>query len=249
MANKFYETDMYEPVKGFFQAMGYKVNGEVRGCDVTAVRYGETDGSLAELVVVEMKMSFCLQLIYQALDRLNVTAQVYMCVPRPAKINGAYKNMVRLVKRMGLGLLTVALDSPARCVEVILFPQEGKARDNKESRSLLKEIMGRALDSNTGGSTRRKLNTAFRERAIKILCVLEKTGPLSAGELIHRHGCPADSYLIMYRNYYGWFCRAGKGIFGLSEAGRQALEDPAFAELVAYYKSCLLQSTFGWESK
>ena len=69
------ESDLYIPVKDFLELQGYEVNGEVKGCDVVALRGNE------ELVVVELKLSFNLELIMQAVERLAVTSKVYVGIP------------------------------------------------------------------------------------------------------------------------------------------------------------------------
>ena len=60
--DKLRESDLYAPVRDYLEGLGYEVRGEVRGCDIAAVRDGE-------LIVVELKTGFTLELIYQALDR------------------------------------------------------------------------------------------------------------------------------------------------------------------------------------
>ena len=39
------EQDLYAPVKRFLEDLGYEVKGEVRGCDVVAVRRGGDAGA------------------------------------------------------------------------------------------------------------------------------------------------------------------------------------------------------------
>ena len=74
----FAETDLYEPVCRFLEEEGYRVQAEVKDCDIAA----EKDG---ELIIVELKKSFQLKLVYQALDRQSLTEQVFVAIPRPQK--------------------------------------------------------------------------------------------------------------------------------------------------------------------
>lgn len=56
------ETELYLPVKEYLEERGYTVRGEVRSCDLAAVRGGE-------LVLVELKMAFNLELVLQGNER------------------------------------------------------------------------------------------------------------------------------------------------------------------------------------
>ncbi len=58
------ESDLYAPVKALLEGQGYSVKGEVRGCDVVAVRGKEPP------VIVELKRAFGLGLVLQGVDRL-----------------------------------------------------------------------------------------------------------------------------------------------------------------------------------
>ena len=59
------ESDLYGPVRDYLEGLGYEVKGEVRDCDITALRDGE-------LIVVELKRGFTLELVYQAMDRQRI---------------------------------------------------------------------------------------------------------------------------------------------------------------------------------
>jgi hypothetical protein len=67
------EQDLYEPVKRFLEGLGYEVKGEVRGCDVVAVRRHGADGGAEAPIVVELKLAFTLGFVLQGVDRLAVT--------------------------------------------------------------------------------------------------------------------------------------------------------------------------------
>lgn len=75
---KLRESDLYGPVRDYLAGLGYEVKGEVKDCDVTAMRDGE-------LIVVELKKGFTLELVYQALDRQRVADGVYVAVPLPKR--------------------------------------------------------------------------------------------------------------------------------------------------------------------
>ena len=223
------ESTLYNPIKHFFTARGYTVHGEVLGCDVVA----EKDGCL---VVVEMKTQFSLKLLYQAIDRQQGADNVFVCIPRPASFSpNAVKGMLAIVKRLSLGLMTVALDSPLQTVDIIVYP--GGTKTSQKNRARLEaELSGRSNDLNTGGAAGAKINTAYRERAVHLACVLEKNSSLSLARLVREYGFSKDIGAMLRRNYYGWFERAARGVYGLSAQGKQALNDEKLAALVAYYR-------------
>ena len=89
------EVDMYKPLKKLLKAKGYTVHSEVESLDVMAQK-GD------ELLIVEMKTSFNLQLIYQLIERLKITDQVYAYVPlgKGGRWPKSYKRMCALLKRL-----------------------------------------------------------------------------------------------------------------------------------------------------
>ena len=70
------ETALYLPVKRFLEALGFEVKGEVCGYDAVGVRAGEPP----LVVIAELKLSFNLELVLQAVDRLRAADQVYLAV-------------------------------------------------------------------------------------------------------------------------------------------------------------------------
>jgi len=218
---------MYEPIRKLLTEQGFTVRGEVRGCDIAAVR-DET------LWVVEMKLSANLTLIYQAMERKAATGWVFIAIPRPKKArDGNFSKLKKLVTQLKLGLITVALESPAKTAEIHIFP-EGKDKKNKRTLAVKKEISGRSVDS-VGGVTKTQINTAYRERCVRIACLLEAHGSLSAKELV-AFGCERDASQILRNNFFGWFEPVSRGVYGLSAAGIGYLEDNAAASLVVYYR-------------
>ncbi len=61
------ETDLYPPTKRHLERLGLEVKGEVCGCDLVAL----SDGSPELVVIAEMKQSFTLELVLQAVDRTS----------------------------------------------------------------------------------------------------------------------------------------------------------------------------------
>lgn len=226
----FKETDLYEPIRAFLEEKGYQVQAEVKDCDIAAVKDGQ-------LLIVELKKAFNLKLVYQGMERQSLTDQVFVAIPRPKKgaREKAWKDMLKLLKRLELGLLTVALDSPLKTVDVVLEPSDSLAWKNRKKREKLQaELEHRQVDGNVGGMTRRKIMTAFREKSIRLACLLEREGQVSTATLRERG---MEEYLpLLGRNYDKWFGRVEKGVYTLSEKGKEALESEDFAKAVAFYR-------------
>ena len=227
----FKETDLYEPIRAFLEEEGYRVQAEVKNCDIAAVKDGQ-------LVIVELKKAFNLKLVYQGLERQSLTEQVFVAIPRPKKgqREKAWKDMLKLLKRLELGLLTVALDSPLQTVDVVLEPSDSIAWKNRKKREKVQaELENRQVDANVGGMTRRKIMTAFREKSIRVACLLEKEGQVSLASLRERG---MEDYVgILSRNYDKWFQRVEKGVYALSVKGKEALENEDYAKVVSFYRN------------
>jgi hypothetical protein len=176
--NDFREEDLYKPIYDYISELGYTVRSEVNHCDVAAVK-GE------ELIVVEMKKNLNLEVITQAALRQKFADLVYIAVPKPDRglFSKRWKNLSYLLKRLQLGLIVVTLKENYSYVEVAFEPAafdiiKSKKQSNKKRQELIKELDYRYGDFNTGGSTGKKLMTAYRELAIHIACCLIKYGPL-----------------------------------------------------------------------
>jgi hypothetical protein len=218
------ESALYPPVKVFLERQGYVVRGEVRGCDLVARRGDEP------LVIVELKLRFTLSLLLQGVDRLALSPLVYLAVPRPtARTRGARpdaKPVRKLCRRLGLGLILIG---GRGAVEIIEDPVPYRPRQSKRrSHLLLGEFERRRGDLNVGGSNRVPIVTAYRQDALRCVRALAATGPMRLAELRVVSGVAAAAP-ILQRNVYGWFDRVGRGTYGLTAAGEQALKRFALA--------------------
>ena len=200
------------PVKEFFSRQGYIVKGEVHNCDI-AMTKGD------ELFIIELKLQFGIKLIYQAIDRQSLSPNVFMGIARPKTEEGINK-AVMLSKRIGLGLLTVAPNA-IDPVWLHCLPTTGKRVNQRARKALLDEFNARVGD-NIGGTTRTKRVTAYKEACIRLLYELE-AAPLSLKEL-KALGHSKAQYIVA-NNYYGWFERRARGIYGLSERGYQCITE------------------------
>ena len=224
----FKETDLYEPIRSLLTEQGFTVRGEVKGCDIAAVKDDM-------LWIIEMKLSINLKLIFQAMERQTATDWVFVAIPRPKSAReGNFKQLQRLLKKLQIGLITVALDSPAKLAEVVLFPAGRADKNTKKSANLRREVAGRVSDT-TGGS-KSTVNTAYRERCVRIACLLEAHGPLSAKELTNTHGCEKDASAILRSNFYKWYTNISRGVYELNSAGHSYLQENEAEKLIIFYR-------------
>lgn len=212
-ANRSPETSLYGAVKAFLEHQGFKVKGEVCGCDIVAVRDGEP-----MLVVTELKLAFTLELVLQGVDRLRVADEVWLAVRATRRGRDQDRRVRRLCRLLGFGLLAV---TPTRGrVEVLAEPAPYRPRPNlPQRRRLLKEHAARRGDPSVGGSTRRPIMTAYRQQALLCAAALRQ-GPMRPRDL--RSVAP-DAGRILRHNFYGWFERVEVGLYRLAEPGHDAL--------------------------
>jgi hypothetical protein len=206
------ESDLYAPVKALLEGQGYVVKGEVRGCDVVAVRAGEPP------VIVELKRVFGLGLVLQGVDRLAISDRVYLAIGQWPK---RMRNVKKLCRRLGLGLMVVAT---ARA-DIVLDPVPYRPRlDKRKAGRLLGEHARRVGDPNRGGSsTKVPMMTAYRQEALRCAELLASNGPMKLAALRLAADAPRAA-TILQQDVYGWFERVKRGVYTVSPAGRRGLE-------------------------
>jgi hypothetical protein len=235
-APKLTETDLYRPVHDFLAEQGYSVQGEVRKCDVAALK-GE------ELVVVELKLQLNAAVLAQAARRQEIANAVYIAIPRPPNLRTWRTRaaaQLYLVRRLELGLLLVsprARKGPPVTVEQPLLILD-RVKNGKLRKTVLREVKRRAGDFNEGGSVRRKLVSSHRETAIHIACCLERFGPLSVADL-RRLGTGPHTRSILTESAHieGWFKAALDGTYTLKPQGEAGLQD--HSQAAEYYRAVL----------
>ncbi|OGI07680.1 MAG: hypothetical protein A2X41_04585 [Candidatus Margulisbacteria bacterium GWE2_39_32] len=233
---KILETDLFNPIHNYFKKLGYEVHGEVKNCDITA-----TKGD--ELIIIELKRNLSIELLIQAAKRQRVTDYVYVAIPKPRHsiVSRKWKDICFLVRRLELGLITVTLKDDFESVEVIVNPcpfdrTKSNLRNKNRQKSIAREIDGRHGNFNLGGSTRIKIMTAYKENTIHIACCLKNLGPLSPSKL-RELGTGNKTLSILSKNFYGWFAKKSKGIYGLSEKGNKIFDE--YVDLIAYYEKVI----------
>ena len=208
------ETSLYLPVKQFLEGLGFTVKGEVGGCDLVALG---NDGAI--IVIGKMKLSFNLELVLQAVDRAAACDEVWLVARLSARGKGRESDtrFRNLCRRLGFGMLAV---SQIGEVSVIVSPASPMPRKDKRRRSrLVEEHRRRQGDPAIGGGSRAPIMTAYRQQALACASCLA-AGPKRPRDL--RPVAP-NAGKILLSNVYGWFARADRGIYVLTDAGKAAL--------------------------
>ena len=209
------ESTLYPPVKRFLEKLGFEVKGEVCGCDLVALDGREP----AAVVIGELKLSFTLDLVLQAVDRTAACDEVWLAVRASRRGRGREHDprVRKLCRLLGLGLLSV---SARGTVDVLVEPVPWRPRRDAKRRSrIVEEHRRRQGDPAMGGTTRRPIMTAYRQQALACAAALSRA-PARPRDL--KNDAP-DAAKILLRNVYGWFVRVERGLYALSDSGRAAL--------------------------
>jgi hypothetical protein len=209
------ETTLYAPVKRFLESLGFEVKGEVCGCDVVAL----DKGAPTSVVIAELKLTFTLDLLLQAVDRLPACDDVWLAVRASRRGRGRESDsrVRKLCRLLGFGLVAV---SARGNVEVIVEPAPWRPRRDPKRRSrIVEEHRKRRGDTAIGGSTRRPIMTAYRQQALDCAKALAA----APGRPRDLKATMPDAAKILHRNVYGWFERIERGRYGLTALGRAEL--------------------------
>jgi hypothetical protein len=209
------EASLYPPVKRFLESLGFEVKGEVCGCDVVALDKGVPTAA----VIAELKLTFTLDLLLQAVDRMPACDDVWLAVRASRRGRGRESDsrVRKLCRLLGFGLIAVSTTGK---VEVIVEPVPWRPRRDPKRRSrIVEEHRKRRGDPAIGGSTRRPIMTAYRQQALDCAKALA-AAPSRPRDL---KATMPDAAKILQRNVYGWFERIDRGRYGLTALGRAEL--------------------------
>ncbi len=218
------ESDLYPPIKFFFEELGYEVYGEVNSLDVVAKK----DDTL---IAIELKKSLNTKLIYQGITRQKLTDTVYLAIPKTKntnKDNKGFKEKLDILKRLGLGLFIVdfSYDEPFALIELepsLVNIKSLQSKNKKHLHSLIKEINSRSGDYNKGG-TKGKTITAYREKVLKIALFMKDKKIHSPKEI--ELALDMDKVQpILGRDFYKYFEKVEKGKYKISKKGLEALDE------------------------
>ena len=217
------EADLYRPVKEFLQKLGFEVKGEVKNCDLLAVK-----ADCAPLIV-ELKLTFSLELVLQGVARQALSDDVYLAIAvgETALKRRNWRNKQsacqKLCRRLGLGLMLVRLNAEQQQVQILLDPAPYSPRKNKGRQAkLLKEFNSRVGDPNVGGVNNIKIVTAYRQAALKCAQLLSKCETMSVKE-IREQSAVTNAAAILQKNHYGWFERVARGVYRLTARGQSEM--------------------------
>ena len=206
------ESDLYAPVKALLEGQGYVVKGEVRGCDVVAVRGDEPP------VIVELKRVFGLSLVLQGVDRLALSDRVYLAVGQWPK---QMKNVKKLCRRLGLGPPGGGARAGRRRARsrALQAPRATSARLAGCSAST---AGASAIPTSAAAPCARRLMTAYRQEALRCAALLASNGPMKLAAVRAAADAPRAAS-ILRDDFYGWFERVERGVYTLTPAGKVGL--------------------------
>lgn len=218
------ETDLHVPVKQWLQAQGCEVKTEVKAIDMVGL-YNEDF-----IIAIELKLKLNLEVINQAVERQGIADLTYIAVVHDFKSveTKRFKMTLLTLKRLNIGLLLVNFRSTEPIVIEVLKPEhfdfERSRRQKKGKKELLiAEFNKRHGDFNKAGSHKTKLMTGYKEQCLLVAHYMYTLGHDKA-KAFEKYGlAPKKVSNIFTQNYYNWFIRRDKGIYGLTDDGLSAL--------------------------
>ncbi|PKK94747.1 MAG: hypothetical protein CVV60_04880 [Tenericutes bacterium HGW-Tenericutes-5] len=207
------ETDLYQPVKSFFENQGYTVKAEINDIDILAIKEDIT-------IAIELKVKISLKLIYQVIERQKLVDNVFLAIPKNSykSHRSSVKHFHLLLKRLNLGLLVIDENR----VEIVFEPNhydfnKSKSLNKRRKEKLLNTFNNLNSDPNKGGS-RGKRMTVYKQNVIKIACLLADKPGLSPKDIIEETGV-LNTQSILQKNFYGWFQKSSYARYLLTQKG------------------------------
>jgi hypothetical protein len=204
------ETGLFLPVKHLFESLGFEVEAEIEHIDMVAKKE-------ARWIAIELKKELNVHVIAQILKRQTLTDEGYIAIMKPSSktiMSQTFKDKLLILKRLGIGLIYV--DNQAMLIKEaeVVTPR----KKHKDKQRLIDTFQ--ALNhENIGGSSQTPRMTLYKKQAMRIAKVIgnssKKVSDIKKETLIEK------TYSILYKNYYQWFHPLGKGIYELTEQGKE----------------------------
>ena len=220
MNKKLKENELYLPIKNFLNNLGYEVKGEIKECDIVAKKDDL-------LIVIELKLNLNITLLLQAVERFTLADTVYIAIPKQCSILKKQSKQVKiLIACLGLGLIVVDIQKEQQYVEVINDPKDyTPSKNRRRQKVLLKEFSNRQGDTQKGGSTRKQAGlTAYLQRCIRVAQYLSQQTTAKGAEIKKAINEPQATSMLN-QNYYNWFNIVERGVYEISEHGRNELPE------------------------
>jgi hypothetical protein len=151
------ETSLYLAVNRFFETAGFRVNGEVNGCNVVAVH----DEDPQRLVIVEMKLGFSFDLLLRAVERMRGADRCGWPCRRPgADVTGIAACAISADWAHGRRRGTQSNRGVDRARSISATAGSNVAVPDAQ------RACKAAGDPSPGGSARQPIMTAYRQQAI-----------------------------------------------------------------------------------
>ena len=213
------ESDLYNPIKSYFERTGYTVRAEVGKCDMVAVHDDL-------MVAIELKVSFGLPVLYQALQRLPAFDFVYVAVMVPdgkvarRNFDTQLPDAVRLCRMLGIGFISLRDNIVyMECEPDIYVSRKSSKRRSKA----MSEFSRRSGDHNLGGTTRMPRITAYREDSLRLVRHMNASETNYSPAKLSKLCNVQKASSILRNNVYDWFIKSHRGAYKLSTKGIESL--------------------------
>ena len=170
------------------------------------------------LVICELKMSFNLELVLQGVERATSCDEVWLAAQ--LSVRGKGREADRRFRRSAAGWVSVSRRIFVRPRRSAALPDAPQPRRNLKKRSRIVA----EYNKRQGRSRRGRLARADHDRLSSAGAGLRQRddGRPEAPARSQEGHFPAPAASCQH-NVYGWFARAERGIYELTEAGRAAL--------------------------
>lgn len=220
------ETELHAPIEKWLVDKGCFVKAEVRDIDLIGILNEDI------IVAVELKKRLNLEVINQAVQRQKIADLTYIAVEHDYKTfnSSRFTLTVDTIKKLQIGLLTVNFRAEdPEVYEVVKAPLLSKDKMSKkverERNNVIKEFHKRQIEGlNVGGSNRVKIMTGYRESCLRLAWIIRQEGELSTKEIRETKPEIKGFLPMLNQNHYGWFERVSRGVYTVSDKGKEALQ-------------------------